>query len=83
MIGSAVSKGMDSLGTITTSRMDSSVSENQTAVNQTGNYTGNQTETTTTGAADDISGMSPEELDLRLQFAMSVTFMVGVIQVRN
>ncbi|XP_045166234.2 prestin-like isoform X2 [Mercenaria mercenaria] len=85
MIGSAVSKGMDSLpGIITTTGLVSSVSENQTlTVNQTArNFTENQTETTTTkmSAADDISGMSPEELDLRLQFAMSVTFMVGAIQ---
>ncbi|XP_060593514.1 prestin-like isoform X2 [Ruditapes philippinarum] len=87
MIGSAVSKGMDSLGEdFLSSKPVVLSSENQTQVvlNETfGNFTGNQSETTTRksiSTADDTSEMSPEELDLRLQFAMSVTFMVGVIQ---
>jgi hypothetical protein len=90
MIGSAVSKGMDSLGEdFLSSKPVVLSSENQTQVvlNETfGNFTGNQSETTTRksiSTADDTSEMSPEELDLRLQFAMSVTFMVGVIQVRT
>ncbi|XP_053378188.1 prestin-like isoform X4 [Mercenaria mercenaria] len=70
MIGSAVSKGMDTVSI-----------PHSTAglVTVAGNQTGNQTNLTAS-AADDTSTMSREEVDLRLQFAMSVTFLVGVIQ---
>lgn len=71
MIGSSVTKGIDSLST---NGLVTYLSENQNDSD-----TGNQTETTT--AADVRSDMSPEELDLRLQFAMSLTFMIGVLQV--
>ncbi|XP_060593517.1 prestin-like [Ruditapes philippinarum] len=80
MIGTAISKGLDGLSKSEVIPSLSNATWNAIKIN-----TDNLSETTTTttksiSTADDTSEMSPEELDLRLQFAMSVTFMVGVIQ---
>ena len=72
MIGSAVSKGMETVS-IPTPAGDGLVT---VIANQTGNQTN-----LTSPAGDQASEMSAEELNLRLQFAMSTTFLVGVIQV--
>ncbi|XP_045165189.2 sulfate transporter-like [Mercenaria mercenaria] len=82
MLGSAVSKGIDSLsGSAEKSGLVSLVLGNQT-VNQTGSSEGNHSEyqTTESSVADDTAAVSDEELELRLQFAMSVTFLSGAIQ---
>nr|BBA68353.1 putative prestin [Phreagena okutanii] len=89
MIGSAVSKGMQTVSLHPSASENASQSaleivtmSSSRIIAVTGNLPWNQTNTTTTAtlAADDTSAMSPEELDLRLQFAMSVTFLVGIIQ---
>jgi hypothetical protein len=84
MLGSAVSKGIESLeAQASHSGLASIIFVNKT-VNQSQTYDGNQTgyQTTVSSAADDTADVSDEELELRLQFAMSVTFMSGVIQVK-
>jgi hypothetical protein len=80
MIGTAISKGLDGLSKSEVIPSLSNATWNAIMINKD-----NQSETTTKSisTADDTSEMSPEELDLRLQFAMSVTFMVGVIQVKT
>lgn len=82
MLGSAVSKGIDSLPGIGGTMSESNIQ----AYNQTHSDVGNQTEfntTTETPLSDNMADISDAEINLKLQFAMSVSFMSGVIQVKR
>lgn len=72
MVGTAVTKGYNS------------VTSGGEAVTSTLIHTGNDTNASIplpSGGESDDEAMSDEELEIRLQFAMSVTLMVGAIQV--
>lgn len=89
MIGSAVSKGINAHHQVPVGTSSDLIPGNLSAAvigegmgNQTSNITTNVT-TTMRPVSDADETMSEAELTLRLEFAMSVTFMVGVIQVRK
>jgi len=65
MVGSAVTKGYNSVP----------------HVERVAHLTVNDTNGTSSGIESSGDEMSAEELDIRLQFAMSVSFVAGVIQV--
>ena len=85
MLGSAVSKGIESIQASSGQSGLVSVILGNKTMNQSVSYDGNQTGYQTTGSsvADDIADDTDQELELRLQFAMSVTFLSGIIQVNE
>ena len=70
MVGSAVTKGYNSV-----------LAQAGTTVVDLGPLTNDTNGTTAFSDTMEEEVMGEEELNIRLQFAMSVTFMVGVIQV--
>ncbi|XP_052780463.1 prestin-like isoform X2 [Mya arenaria] len=64
MVGSAVTKGYNSVPHVA----------------RVAHLTVNDTNGSASGIESEEGAMSQDELDIRLQFAMSVTFMVGVVQ---
>ena len=82
MIGSTVQKGFDKWGGNPGSAL---VGDNSTSLNATALFNDTALVNGTGGVPrvveNDEEAMSPEELSVRLGYAMSLTFMVGIIQV--
>ena len=96
MIGASVQKGYDSVMEGRTSLLailtQANITNNTYITTTlpdigTSNYTGSSIISASGGQGgaenDDTNGMSPEELGIRLEFAVSLTFMVGLIQVSS